>query len=154
MSLPCILLVDDDPEMTRLIQAELGRLEFDVIPANSGAEGLQGLRDHPVDVVVTDLRMPDLDGMELLRAAVDLRPEAKVIMITAFGSIASALEAMRAGAFDCLSKPFELDELVLAVQKALEDAGLRTPTSSSRRTSLPFHPPRTKGGRIGPVAAA
>jgi DNA-binding NtrC family response regulator len=125
MSLPRLLIVDDDPEMTRLIQVELGRLEFDVIATNSGAEGLQALRDHPVDVVVTDLRMPDLDGMEVLRAAADHRPEAKVIMITAFGSIASAIEAMRAGAFDYLSKPFELDELVLAVEKALEDTRLR-----------------------------
>ncbi len=125
MSLPRVLIVDDDPEMVRLVQAELGRLEFDVIPTTSGGDGLQALRDHPVDVVVTDLRMPDLDGMELLRAAADVRPEAKVIMITAFGSIASAIEAMRAGAFDYLSKPFELDELVLAVQKALEDARLR-----------------------------
>jgi DNA-binding NtrC family response regulator len=125
MSLPRILIVDDDAEMTRLIQVEMGRLEFEVIVTNSGAEGLQAVRDHPLDVVVTDLRMPDLDGMELVRAAAELRPEAKVIVITAFGSIASAIDAMRAGAFDYLSKPFEIDELVLAVEKALEDARIR-----------------------------
>jgi two-component system response regulator PilR (NtrC family) len=125
MSLPRILIVDDDPDMTRLIQVELGRLEFEVIVSNSGTEGLQALRDHAVDLVVTDLRMPDLDGMELLRTAADLRPDAKVIMVTAFGSIASAIEAMRAGAFDYLSKPFELDELIVVIQKALEDTRLR-----------------------------
>jgi DNA-binding NtrC family response regulator len=125
MSPPRILVVDDDLEMVRLIQAELGRQELEVIAVSSGPAALQALRDHPLDVVVTDLRMPDLDGMELLRAAADLRPEAQVIMITAFGSIASAIDAMRAGAFDYLSKPFELDELAVVVQKALEDARLR-----------------------------
>jgi DNA-binding NtrC family response regulator len=69
--------------------------------------------------------MPDIDGMEILRAAADVRPGAKVIMITAFGSIPSAIGAMRAGAFDYLSKPFEIDELILAVRKALEDSRLR-----------------------------
>ena len=83
------------------------------------------MRDHPVDVIVTDLRMPEIDGMEILRVAADIQPDAKVIMITAFGSIASAIGATRAGAFDYLSKPFEIDELILTVRKALEDSWLR-----------------------------
>ena len=125
MSRPRILIVDDDAEMVRLVCEELARHGFDILPARSGAEGLQMLRDQPVDVVVTDLRMQDIDGMEILRAATDLRPEAKVIMITAFGSIGSAIGAMRAGAFDYLCKPFELEELSLAIQKAMEDTRLR-----------------------------
>jgi DNA-binding NtrC family response regulator len=125
MRLPRILLVDDDAEMVSLAQAELAREGLAVIPAASGARGLELLREQPVDVVVTDLRMQDVDGMEILRTAADLQPEAKVIMITAFGSIASAISAMRAGAFDYLSKPFEMEELSLTVHKALEDARLR-----------------------------
>jgi DNA-binding NtrC family response regulator len=125
LSPPRIVVVDDDPEMVRLIQVELARLCLDVLSAASGQQALQALRDHPVDVVVTDLRMPDLDGMELLQAALGLRPDVRVIVITAFGSIASAIAATRAGAFDYLSKPFEIEELALAVQKALEDARLR-----------------------------
>jgi len=125
MRLPRILLVDDDAEMVSLARAELAREGFEVIPAASGAKGLELLREQPVDVVVTDLRMQDVDGMEILRTAADLQPEAKVIMITAFGSIASAISAMRAGAFDYLSKPFEMEELTLTVNKALEDALLR-----------------------------
>lgn len=125
MNAPRILLVDDDAEMVSLVREELAHHGFDVIPARSGEEGLQALRDQPVDVVVTDLRMQDIDGMEIVRVATDVQPEAKVIMITAFGSIASAIEAIRAGAFDYLSKPFEVEELLLTIQKALEDTRLR-----------------------------
>lgn len=125
MRSPRILLIDDDAEMVSLGQAELAREGFEVTPAVSGAKGLELLREQPVDVVVTDLRMQDVDGMEILRTAADLQPETKVIMITAFGSIASAISAMRAGAFDYLSKPFEMEELALTVHKALEDTRLR-----------------------------
>jgi len=125
MSQPRILIIDDDADMLRLVQEELVRQGFEVTTAVSGTEGLRALRDQPVDVVVTDLRMQHIDGMEILRDAADIQPEAKVIMITAFGSIASAIEAMKAGAFDYLSKPFEVEELVLAVQKAMEDTRLR-----------------------------
>jgi DNA-binding NtrC family response regulator len=120
-----VLIVDDDADMVRLVLEELTREGFEAVPARSGPEGLQFVRDHPVDVIVTDLRMPDIDGMEILRVAADVRPEAKVIMITAFGSIPSAIGAMRAGAFDYLSKPFEIDELILACRKAIDDARLR-----------------------------
>ena len=125
MNVPRILLVDDDAEMVSLVREELAHHGFYVIPARSGEEGLQLLRDQPVDVVVTDLRMQDIDGMEIVRVATDVQPEAKVIMITAFGSIASAISAIRAGAFDYLSKPFEIEELALTVHKALEDTRLR-----------------------------
>jgi DNA-binding NtrC family response regulator len=125
MQAPRVLIVDDDVEMVRLVLEELAREGLDAVPARSGAEGLQFLHDHPVDVIVTDLRMPDIDGMDILRVAADAQPEAKVIVITAFGSIASAIGAMRAGAFDYLSKPFEIEELILTVRKALEDSRLR-----------------------------
>ena len=125
MNPPRILLIDDDADMLRLVQEELTHQEFHVIPAATGAEGLQSLRDQPVDVVVTDLRMEPITGMEVLRATADLQPEAKVIVVTAFGSIASAIEAVKAGAFDYLSKPFEVEELALAIQKAMEDTRLR-----------------------------
>jgi DNA-binding NtrC family response regulator len=125
MQAPRVLIVDDDAEMVRLVVEELAQEGLEAVPARSGAEGLQFLHDHPVDAIVTDLRMPDIDGMEILRVAADIQPEAKVIVITAFGSIPSAIGAMRAGAFDYLSKPFEVEELILAVRKALEDTRLR-----------------------------
>jgi DNA-binding NtrC family response regulator len=125
MNRPRVLIIDDDAEMVRLVQEEFDREGLEAVPARSGPEGLRVLREHPVEVIVTDLRMPDTDGMEILRAATTAQPGAKVIMITAFGSIASAIGAMRAGAFDYLSKPFEIEELTLVVRKALEDSWLR-----------------------------
>jgi two-component system response regulator HydG len=132
MHRPRILIIDDDEEMVRLIQEELARHGYDVLPAASGAEGLQALREQTLDLVVTDLRLQDVGGMDLLRAAAELQPEAKVVMITAFGSIGSAIEAIRAGAFDYLCKPFEIEELLLVVRRALEDTRLRRENAELR----------------------
>lgn len=133
MDRPRVLIIDDDAEMVSLVHEELVRHHFEVLAAGSGAEGLRVLREHPVDVVVTDLRMESIGGMEILRAVADMQGEAKVIMITAFGSIPSAIEAMKAGAFDYLSKPFEVEELILGVRKAVEDTRLRRENVLLRR---------------------
>jgi len=120
-----VLVVDDDAEMVRLLDQELTAGGLQVIPASSGAAGMRALREAHVDAVVTDLRMADFDGMDILRAAAESQPEAKVIIITAFATIPSAIEAVRQGAFDYVSKPFEIEELVLALERALEDTRLR-----------------------------
>lgn len=120
-----VLVVDDDAEMVRLLDQELTAGGLQVIPAPSGAAGMRALRETHVDAVVTDLRMADFDGMDILRAAAESQPEAKVIIITAFASIPSAIEAVKQGAFDYVSKPFEIEELVLALERALEDTRLR-----------------------------
>jgi DNA-binding NtrC family response regulator len=86
---------------------------------------MRALEETPVDAVVTDLRMPDFEGLAILRAAAGRQPEAKVIIITAFATIASAIEAVKQGAFDYVAKPFEIEELVLALERALEDTRLR-----------------------------
>lgn len=120
-----VLVVDDNAEMVRLLDQELTSSGLQVIPAASGAAGMRALRETHVDAVVTDLRMADFDGMDILRAAAESQPEAKVIIITAFASIPSAIEAIRQGAFDYISKPFEIEELVLVLERALEDSRLR-----------------------------
>ncbi len=120
-----VLVVDDDAEMVRLLDQELTAGGLQVIPASSGAAGMRAIRETHVDAVVTDLRMADFDGMDILRAAAENQPEAKVIIITAFATIPSAIEAVRQGAFDYVSKPFEIEELVLALERALEDTRLR-----------------------------
>jgi two-component system response regulator HydG len=120
-----VLVVDDDAEMVRLLDQELTAGGLQVIPASSGAAGMRALRETHVDAVVTDLRMADFDGMDILRAAAESQPEAKVIIITAFASIPTAIEAVKQGAFDYVSKPFEIEELVLALERALEDTRLR-----------------------------
>ena len=127
-----VLVVDDDPEVVRLLEQDLTASGFTVLPACSGAAGMRLLRETAVDAVVTDLRMPDIDGLEIVRAAAESQPDAKVIIITAFATIASAIDAVRRGAFDYVSKPFEIEELVLALERALEDSRLRRENRSLR----------------------
>jgi two-component system response regulator HydG len=127
-----VLVVDDDPEVVRLLEQDLGACGFTVFPACSGAAGMSVLRDTPVDAVVTDLRMADIDGLEIVRATAECQPDAKVIIITAFATIASAIDAVKQGAFDYVSKPFEIEELVLALERALEDSRLRQENRSLR----------------------
>jgi DNA-binding NtrC family response regulator len=127
-----VLVVDDDAEVVRLLEQDLTACGFTVFPACSGAAGIRLLRETPVDAVVTDLRMPDFDGLEIVRAAAESQPDAKVVIITAFATIASAIDAVKQGAFDYVSKPFEIEELVLALERALEDSRLRRENRSLR----------------------
>ncbi|MFB3819271.1 MAG: sigma-54-dependent transcriptional regulator [Candidatus Methylomirabilales bacterium] len=127
-----VLIIDDDAEVVRLLEQDLTACGFTVFPACSGAAGLRLLRETPVDAVVTDLRMPDFGGLEIVRAAAESQPEARVIIITAFATIASAIDAVKQGAFDYVSKPFEIEELVLALERALEDSRLRRENRSLR----------------------
>jgi DNA-binding NtrC family response regulator len=127
-----VLVVDDDAEVVRLLEQDLTACGFTVFPACSGAAGMRLLRETPVDAVVTDLRMPDVDGLEIVRAAAESQPDAKVIIMTAFATIASAIDAVKQGAFDYVSKPFEIEELVLALERALDDSRLRQENRSLR----------------------
>jgi len=120
-----ILIVDDDAEMRALLRDHLRGEGYATALAPHGPAALAALRDADYDVVVADLRMQGMDGLELLERARGIRPEARVIIITAFGSIDSAIAAMRAGAFHYVPKPFTLPEISLAVEKALEDRRLR-----------------------------
>ena len=120
-----VLVIDDDPEVVRLLEQDLTACGFTVLAVCSGAEGTRLLRETPVDAVVSDLRMPDVDGLDIVRAAAESQPDAKVIIVTAFATIASAIDAVKRGAFDYVSKPFEIEELVLALERALEDSRLR-----------------------------
>jgi DNA-binding NtrC family response regulator len=128
-----ILVVDDDAEMLRLLDQELTANGLQVISASSGAAAMRALGETHVDAVVTDLRMADFDGMDILRAAAEIQPEAKVVIITAYASIPSAIEAVKQGAFDYVSKPFEMEALILALKRALEDTRLRRENYGLRR---------------------
>ena len=117
--IPRILVVDDEPRMAEVIATALGRAGYDCITCNSAADALAALESRDADVVVTDWKMPDMDGMELLRRLRSQRPELPVILLTAYGSVPAAVEAMRAGAFDYITKPFDNDELRTLVGRAL-----------------------------------
>jgi len=122
---PKVLVVEDDPEMLALLRQHLAGEGYLVVTTNKGAEALDRLRTESFDVILTDLKMPGVDGMEILRAARGAQGDARVILITAFGSIETAIQAIREGAYDYVTKPFRLDEISLLVRKALEDRNLR-----------------------------
>ena len=124
--------------------AQLSRDGYDVITAEDGEQGLQILREHHIDLVVTDLKMPKVDGMALLREALREDPELPVVMITAHGTVDTAVEALKIGAFDYLTKPFDKDEVRQIVAKALKSRQLaRTEASPSPKTA------ETRFGIIG-----
>lgn len=114
------LVVDDDRTACRLLQEIMAKEGYQVEAAESGKEALEKAGTAVFDVALSDVRMPDLDGLEVLRALKRLSPETIVIMMTAFGSIETAIEAIKEGAYDYISKPFKLDEVKLTIRRALE----------------------------------
>jgi DNA-binding NtrC family response regulator len=127
---PHILLVDDDEKLRNAAGKVLAAGGYRVVSAASGREALEVLRREAFDLVVSDLRLPDLDGIALLKQARELLPEAEVVMITGYGSIEKAVEAMQLGAYDFLQKPLDSAALLKTVAKALEKQRL---TSENRR---------------------
>jgi len=115
-----ILVADDEQNLRRVLVALLRRDGHEVVQAASGLEAMERLSD--VDVVITDLRMPGADGMEVLRTASKHHPHVPVIMITAYGSVGQAVEAIKAGAFDYIEKPFEQDSIRATINKAIGQA--------------------------------
>lgn len=116
----CILVVDDEPNMLVLFQRVLGREGYQVVCASSGEEALNKLEAAWFDLVISDLRMAGLDGVELLRAAKKSRPDLPFLLLTAYGTVASAVLAMKEGAWEYLTKPVDTEELRRVVRKTLE----------------------------------
>src|SRR5512137_106442 len=115
-----VLVVDDQRNMRVTTAIVLRQAGYDVAEADGGTAALERLAAEPFDVVLTDLRMGDVDGLEVLRGALEISPSIQVIVMTAYGSIESAVDAVRRGAYDYLSKPFQSEELRVRVEKALE----------------------------------
>jgi two-component system response regulator HydG len=115
-----VLVVDDEPEMCQLISDDLGRRGLDVLTFTSPDAALEALRIEEVGAVVADVRMPGMDGLELCRRVHENDSELPVVVMTAFGSLETAVEAIRAGAFDFVTKPVEMDLLAIAVERALK----------------------------------
>lgn len=120
-----ILIVDDELNMRLVLSAMLKKEGFEISSASNGREALQILQSNNMDVVITDLKMPDIDGMELLTSISGRHPEIPVIMITAHGTIATAVEALKKGAFDYITKPFDIDELKNIISKAIKTRALK-----------------------------
>ncbi len=114
-----ILLVDDEEIVLRSCQRILGG-EYDVDVARDGLEALAKVNESDYDVLVLDIKMPKMDGIEVLRRVKEARPDVDIIMVTGLHEIGTAVKAMKLGAFDYLPKPFEPDELEMAVARAFD----------------------------------
>ncbi len=121
-----ILLVDDDQSLRRVLEYQLQEDGHRVAAVANGEAALHEFTAHAVDVVISDVKMPGMDGIELLSRLKAMQPDLPVIMLTAHGTIGSAVEAMKLGAFDYLTKPFTREQLRLSVGKALDVAALKT----------------------------
>ena len=119
-----LLIIDDEADHAEAMVETLGRAGYDCTAATEGEEGIRLLRDDDYDLVVTDLVMKDVDGLEVLRRAKEVSPSLDVILVTGHGTIESAVQAMREGAADYLTKPLNIDELRTRVDKALERQAL------------------------------
>src|SRR6187397_3370719 len=115
-----ILVVDDHDSLRKGLVRALTNAGHDVEEAANGTAAIERLQDNQFDVVLTDLRMGGADGMDVLRTTRSIQPSAAVILMTAFGSIHTAVEAMKIGAFDFVQKPFEIEEMELKIEKAIE----------------------------------
>ncbi len=128
-----ILIVDDDQEMRDLLKDILEEHGYPVAVAREGREALDHLESDEYLVVLTDLRMKGIDGAELLHELVQHHPACNTIMMTAFGTVESAVDAMKRGAFDYLTKPIKTDELLVTVEKAFREASLRREVAHLRK---------------------
>ena len=127
-----ILVVDDDAAMRDYLREELEHEGFRVETAGSGRAGVERVKQGGIDLVVSDVKMPDLDGLDLLREVREVQPAPYVITITAFGSIDTAIRAVKLGAFDYITKPFQIEQLVLVIDKALSEQALRSEVTRLR----------------------
>src|SRR5580765_4534573 len=115
-----ILVVDDEPSMRELLSIMLHKEGYEVLAAESRAKAAAVLAKASVDMVITDVKLPDGDGIEILRHVKAASPETAVIVMTAFGSTSTAVAALKLGAHDYLTKPFDVEELKIVVRGALE----------------------------------
>jgi len=120
-----ILFIEDDDAGRELGLFNLRKAGYHADEASDGAEGLELFASHDYDLVITDLKMPGPSGLDVLRAIKEKDPQVPVIVVTAYGNVERAVEAMKAGAFDFIGKPFNRDHLLLAVEKALDHQNLK-----------------------------
>jgi two-component system, NtrC family, response regulator HydG len=147
MAEPATLLVaDDDPGLRESLERTLTREGYRVVLASDGRAALERVQAGGVDLIVTDLRMPGLTGLELLRAAKAIMPDVDVILLTAFGTVEEAVKAMKDGAYDFLTKPFRREQLIKLVDKALERRDL---IEQNKALKKQLEDIRAKGQMIG-----
>ncbi len=115
-----VLVVDDEPDFTEFLEWQLRKTGYEIMVGNSGAEGLNLILAHVFDVLIADIRMPGMDGLELITRSLKRQPDLQCIVITGHGDVDTAIDAMRAGAVNYLRKPVGIDEIQIAIEKAME----------------------------------
>jgi DNA-binding NtrC family response regulator len=130
--MPAILIVEDEAKMRRLLELNLGEDGFTTFSTGDAEAGLKLLRENPVDLVLTDLKLPGMNGLEFLQAVKRQNAALPVVVMTAFGTVETAVEAMKAGASDYVLKPFSLAEMRMVVHKELDVRNLREENRSLR----------------------
>jgi DNA-binding NtrC family response regulator len=135
-----ILVIDDDPSMLETLRAELEHRQFEVVTQVSAEAALQRLGEEPFGAVLSDINMSGMSGVDLCRRAVALREDTPVIVMTAFASVESAVASIRAGAYDFVTKPFDADDLVLTIERALKNRELREEVIQLRQAVRELRP--------------
>jgi DNA-binding NtrC family response regulator len=129
-----VMLVDDEKDFLETLCKRLTKRKLDVTSANSGLEAIAKIQEFPVDVVVLDVRMPGMNGIETLKEIKKIKPSVEVIMLTAHADVQVAIEGMELGAFDYLMKPMEIDDLLYKLQDAYKKKWCR---EESEKCELP-----------------
>jgi two-component system response regulator HydG len=148
-----VLVIDDALEMAHTVVEYLQRHGFTAVAANSGTAGIERFKESPPDVVVTDLRMKGMDGLDVLGAVHELDADAPVIIMTAFGAVDSAVEAIQRGAYHYVTKPFKLDVVRVLIERALSERAVRAENEVLRRTVRETQAPLNMVGRSAAIRA-
>lgn len=133
MAVARILVVDDEESIREFFEIMLKREGYQVLSASNGMEALETLKKQTADLIISDIQMPEMSGMELLTKVKEADPEAVLIMVTAFGSTETAVEAMKLGAYDYIQKPFKIDEVKIVIRQALEKRILKIENAQLKR---------------------
>ena len=144
-----LLLVEDEPALRTVLAEQLTDRGYEVDEAESGEAALARLADFAYDAVVTDLRMPGVGGNAVLEAAVQRYPDIVVIVVTGYGTVKDAVDAIKRGATDFVSKPFQIDELTHALQVALEQRRLKFIRVLNPAIPEIAHAGEREGGHLG-----
>ena len=137
---PCrILFVDDDKDILMMVEQYLQMQQYDITTVDSGLKALDIVKDRDIDIIFTDYKMPEFNGLELLAAVKQYKPDIEVIMVTGYGSMESAIQAMKFGSYDYLQKPFKLDHLKLIIDRISEEKKVKDKADLIRKRGRVRH---------------
>ena len=134
-----ILFVDDDKDILMMVEQYLKMQGYDITTINSGIKALDLVKDQDIHIIFTDYKMPEFNGLELLAAVKQYKPEIEVIIVTGYGSMESAIQAMKFGSYDYLQKPFKLDHLKLIIDRIIEEKKVKDKTALLRKRARDRH---------------